>query len=162
MGRKGKDPHLRFRIAFEEVEGRELKEDKWKRLTNNVLVFTCRKYFPFHFFSFHFFSFLFFERKKKRNGLLVVTRTLSSTERQKKQAREKKKKRKETTDRVLLLADRLGNQNLNLSLTQTHACGSLVHFEALVKEVASLVLFSAKEVKAGEPFISPSIGEPIC
>jgi len=81
----------------------------------------------------------------------------------KKRAREEKKKqRKETTDRVLLLADRLGNQNLNLSLTQTHACGSLVHFEALVKEVASLVLFSAKEVKAGEPFISPSIGEPIC
>merc|ERR1712193_508186 len=61
MGRKGKDPHLRFRIAFEEVEGRELKEDKWKRLTNNVLVFTCRKYFPFHFFSF-----LFIERKKKK------------------------------------------------------------------------------------------------
>jgi len=84
--RKGKDPHLRFRIAFEEVEGRELKEDKWKRLTNNVLVFTCRKYFPFHFFSFLFIS--FFERKKKRNGLLVVTRTLSSTERQKKTSNE--------------------------------------------------------------------------
>jgi len=64
--RKGKDPHLRFRIAFEEVEGRELKEDKWKRLTNNVLVFTCRKYFPFHFFSFLFISFFWKKEKKKR------------------------------------------------------------------------------------------------
>merc|ERR1711937_380183 len=75
--RKGKDPHLRFRIAFEQVEA--LDEQRVSLHLSEILSFS------FLFISFHFF---FLKERKKRNGLLVVTRTLSSTERQKKTSNE--------------------------------------------------------------------------